>query len=166
MNWERRPRADPICRDIADRHYSRKTVGASCFTPPGRVLILLSLDRKALWATSYPLAEYVRHAWAGAWICSIFRNEGSFLSSELIREAIAVTRWQWPDVPAMGMITFVDAGKVKRKRDPGRCFLRAGFNRVGHTQGGLIVLQMTPAEMPPAAAPFTAQLELPELRSF
>ena len=25
------------------------------------------------------------------------------------------------------MITFVDADKVRRKRDPGRCYIKAGF---------------------------------------
>ena len=31
---------------------------------------------KALWVTSFPFAQYVRHQWAGAWVCSAFRNEG------------------------------------------------------------------------------------------
>ncbi len=108
----------------------------------------------AYWVTSYPLAEYVRHAWAGAWVCSAFRNEESgHLSSELIRQAVAATRWNWKP-PELGMITFVDAGKVRHKRDPGRCFIRAGFTRLKErTKGGLIVLQMLPPDMPEAEAP-------------
>jgi hypothetical protein len=48
----------------------------------------------------------------------------------------------------MGMITFVDASKTKRKRDPGRCFIRAGFTPVGETKGGLVAFQLCPAAMP------------------
>jgi hypothetical protein len=53
----------------------------------------------------------------------------------------------------LGMVTFVDPTQTRRKRDPGRCFRRAGFRAVGFTKGGLVALQMLPAEMPgPAAA--------------
>jgi hypothetical protein len=40
---------------------------------------------------------------------------------------------------------------VRPKRDPGRCFVRAGFTRVGQTKGGLVALQMLPDQMPDAA---------------
>ena len=146
MRWHLAWRADPCAAAIADRHYSRQSVGAAQFVPPGRCCVLLAED--ALWVTSWPFAEYVRHAWAGAWVCSIFRNEGPHLSSEIIREAIAATRARWPEVPPLGLVTFVDPGKVRRKRDPGRCFLRAGFDVVGETAGGLIALQLLPAAMP------------------
>lgn len=89
---------------------------------------------------------------------SLFRNEGAGLSSDLIREALAATRSNWPDLPALGMITFVDADKVRPKRDPGRCYLRAGFVRVGETKGGLIALQFLPAAWPDAAPAIGAQL--------
>ena len=48
------------------------------------------------------------------------------------------------------MITFVDTKKTRRKRDPGRCYLRAGFRNVGFTKGGLVALQLLPADMPAA----------------
>ncbi len=51
------------------------------------------------------------------------------------------------------MVTFVDPAKTRRKRDPGRCFRRAGFHAVGFTKGGLVALQMLPAEMPEPCAP-------------
>jgi len=88
------------------------------------------------------------HEWAGAWVNSLFRNEGAGLSSELIRDAIAVTRDVWPDTPQLGCITFVDADKIRKKRDPGRCYRRAGFEHVGFTKGGLYTFQMLPASMP------------------
>lgn len=150
LSW----RADPVARVIADRHYNRQSVGAAQFVPPGRCLVLLTEDQDALWVTSWPLAEYVQHAWAGAWMNSCFRREGGDVqASDLIREAVAITRWYWPDVPPLGMVTFVDAGKVRRKRDPGRCYLRAGFTQVGETKGGLLAFQMTPADMPDAFVP-------------
>lgn len=147
MNWSLSWRADPAGADVADRHYSRQTIGAAQFVPPGRCLVLMA-DGPALWVTSWPFARYVQHAWAGAWMCSIFRNEGPVLSSLLIREAVAATVATWPTVPELGMVTFVDPGKVRHKRDPGRCFLRAGFHRVGLTQKGLVALQLLPEEMP------------------
>ncbi len=62
--------------------------------------------------------------------------------------------------PALGMVTFVDASKVRRKRDPGRCYIRAGFRRVGFTQGGLHALQLLPADWPDACPTASDQLTL------
>ena len=151
MRWRLSHRADPEALPLADRHYSRKTPGSPQFVPPGRCLVLLA-DR-ALWVTSWPLAEYVRHAWPGAWLCSLFRNEGEDLSSSLIRDAVAATRWRWPDTPELGMVTFIDRAKTRPKKHPGYCFLKAGFEPVGRTKGGLYVVQLLPDAMPEAAPP-------------
>jgi hypothetical protein len=145
--WTRSNRFDPRSCLIADRHYNRRKVGSPQFVPPGRNVVFRH-DDDALWTTSWPFAEYVRHAWPGAWINSLFRNESDRLSSELIREAVAHTLAVWPDPPDLGMVTFVNAAKVRRKRDPGRCYLRAGFRNVGETKGGLVALQLVPADMP------------------
>lgn len=145
MLWTKSHRADPDVRPMADRHYNRQNVGSPQFAPPGRCLVLKRPD--AFWITSWPFAEYVKHAWAGAWVCSAFRNEGDILSSALIRAAVAATRALW-EPPELGMIAFVNAGKVRRKRDPGRCYLRAGFRHVGETKGGLLAFQLLPGEMP------------------
>lgn len=153
MRWQRSHRADPHARVIADRHYNRQKIGTPQFVPPGRCVVLLTPAEDALWITSWPFAEFTKHAWAGAWVCSCFRNEGPALSSDLIREAVAATRFLFGTPPALGMVTFVNASKVRRKRDPGRCYLRAGFRQVGETQGGLIALQLLPEAMPNAQAP-------------
>ena len=121
--------------------------------PPGRCVVLLTRDARALWVTSWPYAEYVRHAWPGAWVCSLFRNEGTTLSSTLIREAVAVTRYAFGEPPALGMVTFVDPTKTRRKRDPGRCYRKAGFREVGLTKGGLVALQILADAMPLPLAP-------------
>ena len=70
--------------------------------------------------------------------CAFFRNESPHLSSELIRQADAIADRIWPDCRHY---TFVNAEKTRRKRDPGRCFIRAGWRRCGLTRGGLIVLE-------------------------
>ena len=158
MSWALSWRADPVARAIADRHYNRQRVGATQFVPPGRCLVLIR--PQALWVTSWPFAEYVKHAWAGAWVCSCFRNEGPELSSTLIREAVAATRWRFGEPPELGMVTFVDPGKVRRKRDPGRCFRRAGFDLAGQTKGGLVALLLAPDAMPRATAPVRSQGDL------
>lgn len=155
--WQLSDRADPSVVPLADRHYNRQHVGSPQYAPPGRCLVLKRPD--AFWITSWPFAEYVKHDWPGAWICSAFRNEGDTLSSLLIRSAVAATLWKWP-VPELGMVTFVNAAKVRHKRDPGRCFIRAGFSVVGETKGGLVALQLLPAEMPDPLAPDGAQESL------
>lgn len=160
MRWQLSYRSEPAARALADRHYSRKTVGATQFAPPGRCVVLRTPEADALWVASWPFVEYVQHDWAGAWLCSCFRNEGPHLSSELITEAVAATRWRWGEPPELGMITFVNTQRVRRKRDPGRCFRRAGWSVCGETRGGLVVLQLLPADMPGPAEPLGAQAVL------
>jgi hypothetical protein len=151
LRWSLSHRADVRALPLADAHYNRQKPGTPQFVPPGRCVVLLAGDPpKALWVSSWPFAEFVRHAWAGAWICSCFRNEGAGLSSELILEAIAATKAIWGDPPPLGMVTFVDRDKTRRKRDPGRCYRRAGFVPCGETKGGLVALQMLPDKMPSA----------------
>lgn len=157
MRWCLSYRADPRARVIADRHYNRQHIGAPQFVPPGRCVVLLSECGNALWVSSWPFAEYVRHAWGGAWMCSCFRNEGAGLSSELIREAVAATRAVWGDPPALGFVTFVDPDKTRRKRDPGRCYRKAGWRVCGETAGGLVALQLLPGEMSEPEAPHGMQ---------
>jgi hypothetical protein len=150
--WQLTNRSDPEVRPLADRHYNRQKIGAAGFVPPGRCLVLKTERRDAFWVTSWPYAEYTKHAWAGAWVCSAFRNESSMLSSELILDAVSITKWKY-SLPELGMITFVDPTKVKRKRDFGRCYRKAGFVEVGQTKGGLIALQLRPQDMPEAKMP-------------
>lgn len=160
MVWHMSNRADPRAVALADRHYNRQKIGTPQFVPPGRCLVLLTENADALWVTSWPFAEYVKHAWAGAWVCSLFRNESTVLSSVLIQQAVAATRWYYGAAPALGFVTFVDAAKTRRKRDPGRCYRKAGWQSVGHTVGGLVALQQLPAAMPEPAPPFGVTLDL------
>jgi hypothetical protein len=146
--WRLSWRADPAVRALADRHYNRQKVGAAQFVPPGRCLVLKTAeinpatgDPWAAWITSWPFADYVQHDWAGAWVNSLFRNEGGPLSSDLIQFAVAHTRAWWPAVPELGIVSFVDAAEVEGKEVPGWCYLRAGWSHVGFTKGGLHAFQ-------------------------
>lgn len=163
MRWHRSDRADPRALPLANRHYNRQNPDSDQFVPPGRCLVLLTAQAEALWVTSWPEAAYVKHGWAGAWINSLFRNERRdlFLSSELILEAIAATRANFGEPPDLGMVTFVDAGAVKRKRDPGRCYRKAGFHEVGRTKTrNYVVLQLLPKDMPAPEPAFGHELTL------
>lgn len=152
--WHLSHRADPVACAIADRHYNRQKVGSPQFVPPGRCVVLKTETDTgcAFWVTSWPFAEYVRHAWPGAWVCSAFRNEGAGQASDMIRQAVAATRSVWPP-PALGMITFLDRRKVRPtmvRSVPtwGRTWMLAGFKHVGETAGGLMALQLLPQNMP------------------
>ena len=157
--WHLSNRANRRAAALADRHYNRQKVGARQFVPPGRCIVLLTQTHDALWVSSYPFAEYVKHQWAGAWICSCFRNESVHLSSTLIRQAVAVTRGIWGTPPELGMITFVHPAKI-RSSNPGYCYKKAGWRHVGLTKSGLVALQLLPCEMPPPLSANGIQLSL------
>lgn len=163
MHWHLSHRFDARALPLADRHYNRQKIGSPQFVPPGRCLVLLTANADAVWVSSWPFAEYTKHAWAGAWVNSLFRNESTVLSSELIREAVAATRAHWADVPERGFVSFVDPDKTRRKRDPGRCYIKAGWQRVGFTKGGLVALQQLQDAMPsaePALPMYSRQISL------
>lgn len=153
MRWHLSHRFDPRALALADRHYSRQKPGTPQFVRPGRCLVLLTECQRALWVSSWQLPEYDHCAWPGAWNCTLFRNEGAGLSSELITEAEQATRAFWGAPPSRGFITFIDAEKTRRKRDPGRCYRRAGWRQIGITKSGLIALQHRADEIPEPARP-------------
>jgi hypothetical protein len=159
MLWHRSNRADPRVRPLADRHYNRQNPDSKQFVPPGSCLVLAiapsqEAEADAFWVTLAPKKEYVKHQWAGAWSCTSFRNESPLLSSDLIRQAVAATVWQYGTCPPEGFITFVDRGETKSKRDPGFCYLMAGWHPCGRTkEKGLYAFHLSPDEMPPRWSP-------------
>lgn len=155
MRWTISHRAELRSRLIADRHYNRQKPGTSNFVPPGRCVVLYTggIGAQALWVTSYPYAEYVKHAWAGAWLCSAFRNENAGRASDLIVTAVSATRHIYGDPPALGMVTFINKAYVKPTLVRGRevwgwTFMKAGFVPCGSTKGGLLAFQLLPDKMP------------------
>ena len=117
--------------------------------PPASCLVLLTQSADALWVTLAPQAAYVQHQWAGAWTCTLFRREPEcpHRASDLIVDAVAATRAFYGDPPSQGFITFVDRGKTRSKRDPGYCYLKAGWHSAGRTKGGLYALHLEAAEL-------------------
>lgn len=153
MRWCVSHRADPAARVLADRHYNRQKVGSPQFAPTGSCTVFVTDCARAFWITSNPLAEWVKHAWAGAWVCSAFRSEGAGVASELIRQAVAATRHHYGDPPMLGMVTFVNRACVKPTMVRGApvwgwTYRKAGFVDAGETKGGLLALQLHPADMP------------------
>lgn len=153
--WQTSHRADLRARLVADRHYNRQKIGTPQFVPPGRCMVLYAKNPggEAFWVTSWPFAEYVKHAWGGAWICSAFRNEGAGRASDLILEAVERTIIYFGPPPSLGFITFIDRSKVRPVRVRGvdtwgYSYLKAGFSEAGETKGGLSVFQLPPSRMP------------------
>lgn len=138
--WLLVTKGDDSCRRLADRHYSRQTVGSPQFTRPGRNLVLRTAMGDAVWVTWSGL----RDDGLDAWECTIFRNESAGLSSDMIRAAVAATVAEWGAPPADGIITYVDADKV-RSINPGYCFKVAGWRQIGRSKWrGLALLQYKP----------------------
>jgi hypothetical protein len=166
--WEKSHRADPFAVDIADRHYSRQKPGTPQFMPTGGCVVYRASTPtgRAVWGTSTPFAEWVKHAWAGAWVCSIFRNEGAGVASEMIKEAVSASRYDIGLPPALGMVTFINRKCVRPFVTPkgreiyGQSFRQAGFVEVGETKGGLLALQMWPDAMPEPAPARNVHLKL------
>jgi len=136
--WLVTHKGDRSCRMLADRHYSRQTPGADMFCRPGRNLVLRTAPGDAVWVTW----DGIRDDGLRAWECTIFRNESDHLSSSLVAAAVRATEKEWGRPPADGLITYVDAGKV-RSVNPGCCFRAAGWRRIGRSKKrGLILLQL------------------------
>lgn len=166
MQWRLSHRAHEPANALAKRHYNCQRPESNQFMPPGRCVCFITGEpANAVWGSSWPFAEYVKHAWAGAWVNSIFRSEDAGKASELIRQGVSATRFMYGEAPALGMVTFIDPKKVKprmiRSRPTwGWTYLEAGFKHVGYTKAGLWAFQMLPAEMPEPVAPLGAQKEL------
>lgn len=169
MHWMLSNRADPRALPLADRHYSRQKPGTKQFVPPGRCVVLLTPKADALWVTSWPFAQFVKHQWAGAWTCSFFRNESPLTASELNREALAATRYVFGDPPSVdsvagpvNVVSFIDRSKVRPTRVRGRdvwgfTYLKAGWVPIGETKGGLLAFGM-PADLMPEPEPYLGEL--------
>lgn len=152
MYWWKTWRADPVVKLLADRHYNRQNRLSPQFVPPGKCLVLSTENANAFWVTSAPIAAFVKHAWPGYWVCSAFRNESDILSSNLILDALSCSRFYLPPPDALAMVTFIDPRYVRRKRDYGRCYRKAGFAPCGETKSGLIALRIDVCDMPSPAA--------------
>lgn len=135
--WKHVHHLDVRARLLADRHYSRQTIGAPEFCPPGNKIVLLGLNDDALWVSHRPDPkaglELKRMDGYDYFDNSYFRNESGERASDLIRQALAITRFLWQDYdPPDGFHTFVNEAKVRPtivrgKPVYGWVFQKAGF---------------------------------------
>lgn len=140
--WQIRNKSDRAALALGDRHYSRRRPGSGQLGPPGRKIVLVTPCERAVWLSHWPDPVMAMDG-LDAWRCSIFRNEGAGLSSDLIRAAMLLTAEVWRDQvntwhsyaitnghphPSDGWVTWVDRTKVS-SLNPGYCFLKAGWRR-------------------------------------
>jgi len=114
---------DQECRMLADRHYSRRTVGARQFCYSGRKLVLRNTEGTVLFVWMYPIPEMRMDGQIG-YNCAIFRNESERQSSDIILEAeqMAIEKWG-----ANRFYTYIDPSKIESP-NPGYCFKKAGWH--------------------------------------
>jgi hypothetical protein len=120
---------------LADKHYSRQKPGTNQFMPPGRTIVLRSAEGDVVFGWLWQLK---RDDGQAGYNCSIFRNESSRRSSDIILEAEkrAVDAWG----PNRGF-TYIDPDSITNKRNPGYCFKMAGWKFVKRIPSGLHLLE-------------------------
>lgn len=139
--WIETRDGNDLGRSIFDRHYSRIHYAdgrkPKLYAGPGGKIVLIGSDGHSL----FVWRKFKDNSGQLGVNCAVFRNEGTARSSDMIREADAIADKRWP---GERHYTYVDPRKVRRKRDPGRCFLRAGWHYCGMTKGGLVILAREP----------------------
>lgn len=139
---------DRACLALYERHYSayRYADGRKrrLFCGPGRKLVLRTWwgDACFVWRRFIDACIDVRTGQPQVGInCAVFRNESRHRSSDLIRQADAIADCEWPHCRHY---TYVNPQAVA-SRNPGFCFLVAGWHRCGWTKHGLLILERDPA---------------------
>lgn len=120
---------------LADRHYSRRTIGSPQFLYNGRKLVLRDALGLVLFGWVFP-DPALRMDGQKGYNCAIFRNESTRLSSEIILEAEQLAFKKWGQ---NRLYTYVDASRI-RSTNPGCCFLKAGWQRIGLSKTGKVLL--------------------------
>jgi len=131
-HWRLTNKGDWRAAAIADDHYSRRTPGSPQFMPPGETIVLISYEADAIWGwwRPHPRSGIKSMNGLDGWTCTIFRNTGSILSSELVLDAEGCLEDRPPGPD--GLITYVWDSKV-RSTNPGYCFKRAGYVVTGRS---------------------------------
>lgn len=131
---------DKDCLAMYERHYSayRYADGRkrTQFVGPGEKVVLRTVDASAVWVWR----KFIDDSGQLGINCAVFRNESAHRSSSLIQQADAIADCLWPD---SRHYTYVDAARIA-SRNPGYCFLRAGWRRCGRTPKGLLIMERFP----------------------
>jgi len=137
VHWIVGQDGEPALRAIYDRHYSsrwyRDGRRPKKFVGPGEYIVLTTPTRNALLVWR----KFRDKSGQRGINCAVFRNEGPVLSSDLIREADAIADLCWP---GERHYTYVRPAAVA-SRNPGYCFLCAGWQRCGFTKNGLMIFE-------------------------
>ena len=126
---------DPRLIGLYRRHYSRRNLSPRIRLAigPGRKLALMTPEQDAAFAFRKFQSDGVERT-----ECTMFRNEGRRLLSDLIDEATDRARRY---LEADTIYTFIDPSKVQSP-NPGYCFKVAGYVATGRvTSRGLIELE-------------------------
>jgi hypothetical protein len=146
-------------------HYSRRTPGSRTFTGVGSEVVLVTVNGRAVWAVVRQKTP-MRRGTGGSrgrlgatdasavyvWRNMMFRNLYAGVASELIRSAVQRTYEEWirryGALPPERLRTEVAVAKVK-SRQPGRCYLLAGWE-LGPLRRGKLILYapLRPEEEP------------------
>jgi hypothetical protein len=134
---------DKSCLALYRRHYSAAKAYADGrerfqFVGPGAHIVLRTANCDAMFVWRDYIDDTIpkQHGIE----CAVFRNEGRWQSSELVRQADAIADFAWP---GQRHYTKVDP-KAVRSANPGYCFIVAGWRRCGFTQGGKLILERQP----------------------
>lgn len=131
---------DARARALYLRHYSARHYcdgrRRTLFVGPGEKMVLLTYLCDAL----FVWRKFISGDNQQGITCAVFHNEGSILSSLLIREAMD---WAWRRWPGERLYTYVAPTKIKSV-NPGYCFKIAGWKVCGRSKGGLVILEALP----------------------
>lgn len=136
-------------------HYSRRTPGSKTFTGVGQEIVLVTACGRAVWAcvrqkTPMAVGTGASRGRAGAtdqkarylWRNMLFRNLGAGRSSDLIRQALAMTYQEWivryGALPQERLRTEIGIDAI-RSTNPGYCYLMAGWERGEEKRGKLFL---------------------------
>ncbi len=129
---------DRECLEMYERHYSAHKYKDGrkrrLFVGPGEKIVLRTLLAEAIFVWKKFKSD---DAQTGV-CCAVFRNESyPVRSSLLIEQADAIADFCWP---GERHYTYINPEAVQ-SRNPGYCFLCAGWCKCGTTARGLLILE-------------------------
>lgn len=141
-HWTQVRDGNATARGLFDRHYSRYHYKdgrkPALFVGPGEKIVLITPCARAMLVWR----KFISMDKQQGVNCSVFRNEGAGLSSDLLQSAMKIAWKRWP---SERLYTYVDPSKVL-STNPGYCFKRAGWTICGVTKiRRLLILQVFPA---------------------